>query len=314
MAFSLPGFIIGRALAERREVQDPDRVNRVGIVAGLTGGSPGGGFSPVGLVVADQLARREAEEVPVPAPTPTDTIDGVRVQVPKGLIGKDVNAAKPLLDEVGLKTLKVEMVVSPEVRDIVIDVDPEEGEIVPANRTITLSVSSGIDPVVVIAGTDESIGSVIGRTTGALETVFKQSNFSGAIMNYASALALAINQSAEELKRQQHANVPQEAQQTVMSAARRAAETLNTLAQETTQRVAYPREEEEEANQEQPVTQAARRKAEELGVDLSHVQGTGQGGQIIQRDIITHASDTKAEDGENTHASDTKAEEGENNR
>jgi pyruvate/2-oxoglutarate dehydrogenase complex dihydrolipoamide acyltransferase (E2) component len=46
-----------------------------------------------------------------------------------------------------------------------------------------------------------------------------------------------------------------------------------------------PDEETERENGEVEATDAARRKAEELGVDLSSVEGTGQRGRILLRDV-----------------------------
>ncbi len=40
-----------------------------------------------------------------------------------------------------------------------------------------------------------------------------------------------------------------------------------------------------EAEEEPEVTEAARRRAEELGVDLSDVSGTGSGGRILVKDV-----------------------------
>jgi len=45
------------------------------------------------------------------------------------------------------------------------------------------------------------------------------------------------------------------------------------------------RETEQEDAGEPDATEAARRKAEELGVDLSQVEGTGSGGRILLRDV-----------------------------
>ena len=42
---------------------------------------------------------------------------------------------------------------------------------------------------------------------------------------------------------------------------------------------------EDEPDAEVEATDAARRKAEELGVDLSSVEGTGQGGRVLLRDV-----------------------------
>jgi pyruvate/2-oxoglutarate dehydrogenase complex dihydrolipoamide acyltransferase (E2) component len=46
------------------------------------------------------------------------------------------------------------------------------------------------------------------------------------------------------------------------------------------------REEEEDQANEPLATEAARRKAEELGVDLSRIEGTGAQGRITVRDVI----------------------------
>jgi pyruvate/2-oxoglutarate dehydrogenase complex dihydrolipoamide acyltransferase (E2) component len=45
-----------------------------------------------------------------------------------------------------------------------------------------------------------------------------------------------------------------------------------------------PQESEEPATQVEATT-AARRKAEELGVDLSRIQGSGAGGRVLVRDV-----------------------------
>jgi pyruvate/2-oxoglutarate dehydrogenase complex dihydrolipoamide acyltransferase (E2) component len=50
--------------------------------------------------------------------------------------------------------------------------------------------------------------------------------------------------------------------------------------------VLWQREKEDQPN----ATEAARRKAEELGVDLSQVEGSGSGGHIIVSDVV-HAAD-----------------------
>jgi pyruvate/2-oxoglutarate dehydrogenase complex dihydrolipoamide acyltransferase (E2) component len=46
----------------------------------------------------------------------------------------------------------------------------------------------------------------------------------------------------------------------------------------------------EAADQEPKATKAARRKAQELGVDLSQVQGSGAGKRITVKDVIGAAS------------------------
>ena len=52
-------------------------------------------------------------------------------------------------------------------------------------------------------------------------------------------------------------------------------------------------ETEEEDNGEPEATEAARRKAEELGIDLSQVEGTGAGGRILHRDVKKAADDQR---------------------
>jgi hypothetical protein len=54
--------------------------------------------------------------------------------------------------------------------------------------------------------------------------------------------------------------------------------------EETDERTEGPRTEKEDAG-EPDATDAARRKAEELGIDLSRVEGTGAGGRILHRDV-----------------------------
>ena len=49
--------------------------------------------------------------------------------------------------------------------------------------------------------------------------------------------------------------------------------------------VAEDRDTEEEGTGEPDATDGARRKAEELGIDLSQVEGTGSGGRILIRDV-----------------------------
>ncbi len=44
-------------------------------------------------------------------------------------------------------------------------------------------------------------------------------------------------------------------------------------------------------------TEAARKKAEELGVDLSDLEGTGSGGRIVVRDV-TQAAKARYNQGE----------------
>lgn len=39
------------------------------------------------------------------------------------------------------------------------------------------------------------------------------------------------------------------------------------------------------ASDEREVTEAARRRAEEIGVDLSEVEGTGSGGRVLVKDV-----------------------------
>jgi len=46
----------------------------------------------------------------------------------------------------------------------------------------------------------------------------------------------------------------------------------------------------ETAEEEVDATEAARQRAEELGVDLSQVEGTGAGGRITVRDVLTTAN------------------------
>jgi len=47
-----------------------------------------------------------------------------------------------------------------------------------------------------------------------------------------------------------------------------------------------PSGESEEEGDQPDATEAARRKAEELGVDLSQIEGTGSGGRILVRDVV----------------------------
>ena len=44
-----------------------------------------------------------------------------------------------------------------------------------------------------------------------------------------------------------------------------------------------------EAEEGPEATEAARRRAEELGVDLAHVTGTGSGGRVLVKDVETAA-------------------------
>jgi pyruvate/2-oxoglutarate dehydrogenase complex dihydrolipoamide acyltransferase (E2) component len=46
----------------------------------------------------------------------------------------------------------------------------------------------------------------------------------------------------------------------------------------------------QESSEETEATEAARSKAEELGVDLNQVEGTGSGGRIVVRDVRKAAS------------------------
>jgi pyruvate/2-oxoglutarate dehydrogenase complex dihydrolipoamide acyltransferase (E2) component len=46
---------------------------------------------------------------------------------------------------------------------------------------------------------------------------------------------------------------------------------------------------ETEEREEPEATKAARKKAEELGMDLSGLEGTGSGGRIVVRDVIKAA-------------------------
>src|SRR5687768_5451013 len=56
--------------------------------------------------------------------------------------------------------------------------------------------------------------------------------------------------------------------------------------QETDEGTESPQAETEGASGEPDATSAARRKAEEMGVDLSRIEGTGTGGRIVLRDVI----------------------------
>ena len=50
---------------------------------------------------------------------------------------------------------------------------------------------------------------------------------------------------------------------------------------------------EEEAEQEPKASEAARRRAEEMGIDLSQIEGTGSGGLITVKDVTSLVEDTQ---------------------
>ena len=70
-------------------------------------------------------------------------------------------------------------------------------------------------------------------------------------------------------------------------------DTVEEVTEESSEQYEYESEtseEESETSEEEPdATDAAKQKAEQLGVDLSEIEGSGAGGRITVRDVISAA-------------------------
>jgi hypothetical protein len=59
VTFNAAGFFLGRAIAEREGVTDPDDANRAGLIAALVADDP-----KLGQLIVEKVASREARETP----------------------------------------------------------------------------------------------------------------------------------------------------------------------------------------------------------------------------------------------------------
>jgi pyruvate/2-oxoglutarate dehydrogenase complex dihydrolipoamide acyltransferase (E2) component len=65
-------------------------------------------------------------------------------------------------------------------------------------------------------------------------------------------------------------------------------DTVEEITEESTEQYEY--ESQSESTEEEPdATDAARQKAEQLGVDLSEIEGSGAGGRITVKDVVSAA-------------------------
>ncbi len=143
---SILGLMIADALASRLNITNSDALNRIRITGAVVGASP------VGIIVSDFIAQREAQSLvvaPTPAPTtpttPTTTPSGstqTMVQVPD-VTGMAVVSAETLLKSFGLNSQRRDVISSDTVRDIVIEQKPSAGDLVPQGTIVILSVSLG---------------------------------------------------------------------------------------------------------------------------------------------------------------------------
>ena len=140
MPFDVLGVVGSRLLAQRAGIADPAALTRLSLVGGVIG------FNPVGIVLGQQLARREAANQAAAAGDAT-TAGGasgpVQVQVPN-VVGQQYDNVA-----VTLKTLKltprrsgVESTTVP--RGQVMRIDPAAGTVVSTGATVTVFVSEGI--------------------------------------------------------------------------------------------------------------------------------------------------------------------------
>jgi pyruvate/2-oxoglutarate dehydrogenase complex dihydrolipoamide acyltransferase (E2) component len=66
-------------------------------------------------------------------------------------------------------------------------------------------------------------------------------------------------------------------------------DTVEEITEESSEQYEY--ESQSETSEEEPdATDAARQKAEQLGVDLSEIEGSGAGGRITVKDVVSAAN------------------------
>jgi len=119
------------------------------------------------------------------------------------------------------------------------------------------------------------------------------------LVDSSSAIENALDQTAQELGIQDTVNqVLQQAQEAVGQVAGQAQDVAGGAvqqAQDTAGQVVQGAQEAaggaaQQAQEELDATEAARQKAEELGVDLSQVEGTGAEGRITVKDVLSAAN------------------------
>ena len=67
-------------------------------------------------------------------------------------------------------------------------------------------------------------------------------------------------------------------------------DTVEEVTEDSTEQYEYESSSEETTEEEPDATEAARQKAEELGVELSEIEGSGAGGRITVRDVASAAN------------------------
>jgi serine/threonine-protein kinase len=130
---SIAGLVIADALGTRRGIVDTESLNRLRIVGAVVGATP------VGVIVSDFMAQREAAS----AVLPVVVAPQVTVQVPD-VSERDAEAAKQVLEGLGLTGVVGESVVSMSVaKDRVVSQRPVAGELVASGSIVTLRLSKG---------------------------------------------------------------------------------------------------------------------------------------------------------------------------
>ena len=136
---SIAGLVIADVLGSRRGIQDSDALNRIRIIGAVVGASP------LGIIVSDFVAQREAQSTVVAqTTTTTSTTTQTMVQVPRVTDMVYDSAEKLLQLSYGLRAQRQDVIGSTTAKDVVINQNPSVGTLVPRGTTVTLGVSLGV--------------------------------------------------------------------------------------------------------------------------------------------------------------------------
>src|SRR5436309_1105105 len=138
---SIAGLVIADVLGSRRGIQDSDALNRIRIIGAVVGASP------LGIIVSDFVAQREAQSTVVAqttTTTTTSTTTQTMVQVPRVTDMAYDSAEKLLQLSYGLRAQRQDVIGSTTAKDVVISQNPSVGTLVPRGTTVTLGVSLGV--------------------------------------------------------------------------------------------------------------------------------------------------------------------------
>jgi len=136
---SIAGLVIADVLGSRRGIQDSDALNRIRIIGAVVGASP------LGIIVSDFVAQREAQSTVVAqTTTTTSTTTQTMVQVPRVTDMVYDSAEKLLQLSYGLRAQRQDVIGSTIAKDVVISQNPSVGTLVSRGTTVTLGVSLGV--------------------------------------------------------------------------------------------------------------------------------------------------------------------------